>query len=69
MTTLDATHPLRLLLVDDDEVEGTGIGLSVVKRTVENQGGQVWVESQVGQGATFCFLWPRDPDAKERTLG
>jgi signal transduction histidine kinase len=52
-----------------DEVEGTGIGLSVVKRTVENQGGQVWVESDVGQGATFGFLWPRDPDAKERTLG
>jgi PAS domain S-box-containing protein len=52
-----------------DEVEGTGIGLSVVKRTVENQGGQVWVESEVGKGATFCFLWPRDPDAKERTLG
>ena len=52
-----------------DEVEGTGIGLSVVKRTVENQGGQVWVESEVGRGASFSFLWPRDPDAKERTLG
>jgi signal transduction histidine kinase len=52
-----------------DEVEGTGIGLSVVKRTVENQGGQVWVESEVGKGASFSFLWPRDPDAKERTLG
>ena len=52
-----------------DEVEGTGIGLSVVKRTVENQGGQVWVESDVGKGASFSFLWPRDPDAKERTLG
>jgi signal transduction histidine kinase len=52
-----------------DEVEGTGIGLSVVKRTVENQGGQVWVESEPGHGATFSFLWPRDPDVKERTLG
>jgi signal transduction histidine kinase len=52
-----------------DEVEGTGIGLSVVKRTIENQGGQVWVESDVGQGATFSFLWPRNPDVKERTLG
>ena len=52
-----------------DEVEGTGIGLSVVKRIVENQGGQVWVESEVGKGASFSFLWPRDPDARERTLG
>jgi PAS domain S-box-containing protein len=52
-----------------DEVEGTGIGLSVVKRTVENQGGQVWVESDVGKGATFSFLWPRTPEVKERTLG
>ena len=52
-----------------DEVEGTGIGLSVVKRTVENQGGQVWIESEAGKGATFSFLWPRTPDVKERTLG
>lgn len=45
-----------------DDVEGAGIGLSVVKRTVENQGGQVWVESDVGQGATFGFVWPRSAD-------
>jgi PAS domain S-box-containing protein len=44
-----------------DDVESTGIGLSVVKRIVEWQGGQVWVESDVGQGATFRFLWPDSP--------
>jgi PAS domain S-box-containing protein len=42
-----------------DRVEGTGIGLSVVKKIVEAQGGRVWIESDVDKGATFRFLWPK----------
>ena len=42
-----------------DEVEGTGIGLSLVKKLAEAQGGRVGIESSPGQGATFSVWWPK----------
>jgi signal transduction histidine kinase len=40
-----------------DKTEGTGIGLSLVKKLVEAQGGTVAVHSRQGEGAAFTFTW------------
>jgi light-regulated signal transduction histidine kinase (bacteriophytochrome) len=42
-----------------DKSENTGIGLAIVKKIVESQGGTIRLESQEGQGATFRFTWPK----------
>lgn len=41
-----------------DEVEGSGMGLAIIKKLIDRQGGKIWIESQAGtRGTTFFFDW------------
>ena len=47
---------------------GTGLGLSIVKHIVQAHGGEVWVKSELGKGATFFFTLPVNQAQHQLTL-
>jgi chemotaxis family two-component system sensor kinase Cph1 len=52
-------------LHSQSEYPGSGIGLAICKKIVLGHGGKIWVESQLGKGATFWFTLPA---SKESTI-
>ena len=46
-------------LTERDTFESTGVGLAIVKKIVERQGGSIRIESAEGEGAKFIFTWPK----------
>lgn len=51
------------------EVEGTGLGLALVKRVLEAHGGEVRLKSRLGRGSTFLLLLPRPRPGQRAPVG
>jgi len=59
----DQKHARRIFLIFQrlhlgKKYDGSGIGLAICKKIVENHGGRIWAESELGHGAMFCFALP-----------
>ena len=46
---------IRVTVSEEGEVTGTGLGLSICRGIMENHGGKIWAESELGKGSTFYF--------------
>jgi PAS domain S-box-containing protein len=61
----EAIFSMFKMLKPRDQVEGSGMGLALVRKIVSRMGGACGVESAIARGATFWFDWPKLPGAAE----
>jgi len=60
----DKVFMMFQVLESSDLESNTGIGLTLVKKIVEEHGGTIRLESSAGEGACFHFTWPKNPSSK-----
>ncbi|MBF2017926.1 MAG: CHASE3 domain-containing protein [Rivularia sp. T60_A2020_040] len=61
---IDTQHQDRIFTIfqtleSRDKKENTGVGLSIVKKIIESEGGKIILDSELGKGATFRFTWSK----------
>jgi PAS domain S-box-containing protein len=60
----DQVFQMFTTLKSRDVVEGSGMGLPLVKKILESRGGSIRLESEEGRGATFRFTWPKSTEVE-----
>jgi PAS domain S-box-containing protein len=61
---IDPEHQERMFKIfqavnPQSRSDSTGIGLAIVKKIIEAEGGTIWLESEMGKGTAFYFTWPK----------
>lgn len=51
-----------------DTFESTGVGLAIVKKIIDETGGEIWIESELGLYSRFLFRWPKKTSASFKSV-